>query len=90
MIWTDILNGIQGIIDWFAEIGHYIINLLPNSPFSLIENIGLDEVMGSKWLEWLNWLLPLKQIIAILQLWVSAIVVYYIYQAILRWVKAIQ
>jgi len=90
MIWADILQGIQGIIDFFAEIGQYIINLLPSSPFQIIDNSFLNDVLGDDWLGWLNWLLPLKQILAILQLWVSAIVVYYIYQAILRWVKAIQ
>jgi len=86
MVWQDILNGLQGILDFFANIGRQVINLLPASPFHIIDN----NVIDVKWLQWFNWFFPVGEIVAELQLWVSAIVVFYIYQLILRWVKAIQ
>jgi hypothetical protein len=39
---------------------------------------------------WINWLVPVDQIVAILTAWGSAILIYYIYVTILRWIKAIQ
>jgi len=61
-----------------------VIGLLPDSPFQLLENTDVEEYLG-----FLNWLIPLSQIAAILQLWITAIVIFYIFQAILRWTKAI-
>ena len=62
-----------------------VIGLLPDSPFQLLENTDVEEYLG-----YLNWLIPLSQMVAILQLWITAIVIFYIFQAILRWTKAIQ
>ncbi len=61
-----------------------VIGLLPDSPFQLLENTDVEEYLG-----YLNWLIPLSQMVAILQLWITAIVIFYIFQAILRWTKAI-
>ncbi|MFA5543613.1 MAG: hypothetical protein WDA47_07530 [Bacilli bacterium] len=59
-----------------------LLSFLPDSPFTLIENSSISEYLG-----YINYIVPVSQIVAILQAWVVAIAVYYIYQAILRWVK---
>jgi len=61
-----------------------VIGVLPDSPFTMISNSAIGEYIG-----YINWILPLQQIVAILQVWVVAIAIFYIYQAILRWVKAV-
>ena len=79
---------IAGIFDKWVDavygVLNRIIDLLPDSPFVLIDNSPIEDYLG-----WLNWLIPMTQIIAILQLWVVAIAVYYVWVVILRWVKAI-
>jgi len=78
MIWDKIMTGI-------SSAGAAIIALLPDSPFTLLSNSSVSQYMG-----WLNWLVPLQQMTAVLEVWCSAILIYYIYVVILRWIKAIQ
>lgn len=69
----------------FETLGTSLILLLPASPFELLSNSSVSQYMG-----WLNWLVPIQQIIGILEAWTAAILIYYIYVTILRWIKAIQ
>lgn len=68
----------------FMNAISWVINLLPDSPFQLVDNTDVSTFLGT-----LNWFLPLSQIVAILELWLVAITTYYLYMVILRWVKAI-
>lgn len=79
----------QILIDWMYKLvrdfGHKILSLLPHSPFrSFIDNFQSPQYLG-----WLNWFFPVKQIIVILGLWLSAIALFYLYSVIMRWVKLI-
>ncbi len=67
------------IDEWIA---HQLIN--PRSPFNLIDNSSVSTYMG-----WLNWLVPVSQIVAILQVGVVAVGIYYVVVIVLRWIKAI-
>ncbi len=88
----DIFSGIgqwfhdllQDGIDGLGETLEDIINVLPDSPFNLIDNSSVSTYMG-----WLNWLVPVSQIVAILQVWVVAVGIYYVVVIVLRWIKAI-
>ncbi|MEG1810320.1 MAG: hypothetical protein RR232_01050 [Clostridia bacterium] len=62
-----------------------VVNLLPGSPFQAISNAPVSEFLGS-----LNWIFPVSEVIAELQLWTVCIGLFYVYMAILRWVKAIE
>lgn len=79
----------QGLLDWFFNalktVMIAVLSLLPDSPFQSINN----GVIG-QYLNYINWIIPMDEIIAILQLWVVAIGIFYVYQAIMRWIKAIQ
>lgn len=61
-----------------------VILLLPESPFGLITS-NLPDIIFN-----VEWLFPVTEMLATLQAWVAAILVYYGYQVVLRWVKAIE
>lgn len=77
--WLDkISDAIKSAISW-------VINLLPASPFQAISNSGISDVAAG-----LNWIFPISEILAIMQTWLVAIGLFYAYQVILRWIKAIE
>lgn len=84
-----LINALIGLINFVIEsIGllfSVIFSLLPNSPFS---NVTLSPI--SEWLGYLNYLIPVSEIVSILTLWASSIGVYYIYQIALRWAKVVE
>ena len=65
-----------------------ILKLLPESPFVILDNLSQTEFY--EWIQYLNWFIPINTFISILEAWLVAIGIYYIYQIVLRWVKAIQ
>ena len=86
----DLGSFLGSVKDWIAdylnEIQSAIMLLLPDSPFkglTLPESV--QEVLG-----YINWIVPFYMIGNTLLVWTGAIVVYYAYQLILRWIKSIQ
>lgn len=79
----DFLNGLG---DTVSGIFNKILDILPKSPFVFLEaNPQVKEV-----LEFLNWFFPIDTMISMTEAWLTAIVIYYVLQAILRWVKIIE
>jgi hypothetical protein len=78
---TDIgqsfINGVGGFGD---AIGYLFL-----SPFERITNVISDTQV----LQMLNWVLPMAEIIAILQAWLLAIGGWYVAKVGLRWLKVI-
>lgn len=64
-----------------------VVNLLPPSPFLLLEDMVGDEF--SDILRMVNWFIPFGTLVGILEVWLSGILVYYAVQIVLRWVKVI-
>lgn len=67
-----------------------ILGLLPDSPFSaaldsLAANTTVRQMLG-----YFNWFIPVYLFVPILGLWLTCVAVYYVYQVILRWLKAIE
>ena len=78
---TDIWNGIGGVVNSLLS---FVFSFLPTSPFK-----GMFEVMvDNEILQYLNWFVPIGDFITILSVWLGAIVVFYSYQIVLRWIKA--
>ena len=74
------------IIWLFAAVLNIIFSLLPNSPFLSISTYSLSM---NKYLANLSWLLPIKQMIAILIAWLGCMLIYYVYSVVMRWIKLI-
>ena len=71
-----LLKLLQGIIDGFVAVLHGIISVLPGSPFN-----GLSAIIC--------YIVPVPQIISVLEAWIIAVGTFYLYQVVLRWVKAV-
>lgn len=77
------------IIDWILNKIEYLAAIaaaaLPSSPFTFLEkNETVSNIIG-----YANYFIPFDFFIATLEVWLSAVVVYYIWQGILRWTKAV-
>lgn len=72
------MNFLTGILATF-------LGLLPKSPFTEF----IAELRGAEWLSALNWVCPVGTFVKIAGAWGTAILVFYAYQIILRWVKAV-
>lgn len=65
-----------------------VLSFLPDSPFLVLEELSNTEYY--QWLQWLNWFIPINTFVSILEAWLVGIGLYYVYQIVLRWVKAIE
>lgn len=73
----------------FNSISNSLIQVLPLSPFKgIVYNLESSEVQEI--LSYLNWFIPINEMINILSAWLAAITLYYLYVVILRWIKVIK
>lgn len=80
---SDIL---QSIIDFLLDLLGKVLFFLPDSPFSSFTvPDSVRSILG-----YVNYFLPLNQIVVTLGLWTAAIGAYIIYSVILRWIKAVE
>lgn len=80
-----LLKLLQGIIDVLVATLNLTISFLPASPFKSFMNFSLDnDMIGA-----MNYFLPISEIISVLQAWLVAVTVYYIWMTVGRWVKII-
>lgn len=63
-----------------------VLSLLPGSPFTAF----INSISDIPFLGYLNYFVPVAQMIAIGESWLVSIGVFYLYQVVLRWVKAIE
>lgn len=77
------------MLDWmvslFNNFAGALKSVLPTSPFAPF----LDRFEGLPYLSWINWLLPIGEALDVLAAWLVAIVLFYAYSIVLRWVRAI-
>ena len=83
----NLLVFILNTIIWlFAAVLNTVFSLLPNSPFL---NISTYSLSMNKYLSNLSWLLPIKEMIGILVVWLGCMLIYYVYSVVMRWIKLI-
>lgn len=70
----------------FKSIMDGIIKILPTSPIVYLTK---NETI-SKYMSYVNWFIPVYLWISMLETWLVAIMVYYVVQVILRWVKVVE
>ncbi len=69
-----------------SELGQWMVDNLPGSPITFIQTYsGVSDLLG-----FLNWFIPIGTLIAMAELWLTAIVIWYVVQWILRWANAIK
>ncbi len=73
---------VNWLISQAGTIISAILSLLPQSPFTY------DALFDQSWLGAMNWLFPISEAIAILQLYVVAVIAYYVIRIPMRWLKA--
>lgn len=76
-------------MDFFSFDAGWIYSILPLDPFKDVISELYDSSI-QEGLSWLNWLIPIGDLIEILLLWVTCIATYYIYTVVLRWLKVIE
>lgn len=71
----------------FNSLGNQFQKYLPLSPFR--EAIQEFDVFGLN-VGWLNWVIPVQDIVKVTLVWLGAIATFYVFQIILRWLKVIE
>lgn len=61
-----------------------LISLFPTSPFTIIKNSQYNQLMSN-----INYFIPVYEFIVILEGYLIAVGIYYLYSIWARWVKAI-
>lgn len=80
------MDFLQWISEKFSKIADAIIDALPKSPISYLA----ENETVSKYLGYVNYFIPVYLWISILEGWLIAVVTYYVFQVILRWIKVIE
>ena len=70
---------------FLQKIAAVLLSFLPDSPIAPI----IDSIERAEWLGYINWFVPVGTFVAIGTAWITAIGVFYVYQMILRWAKAV-
>lgn len=84
-MWQTIVSFLNSLIQGLADVLQFILALLPPSPFALIDNTPVQPYLDS-----LNYFIPISEMIAIGEAWLAAITLFYGYQIVLRWIKAVE
>lgn len=77
-----IINKLLAIVGTLAGL---LATLLPDSPFTIIENGQFSSLISK-----INYFLPIYEFVAIMQTWLVAISVFYVYSLFARWIKAVE
>ena len=86
-MYAFIINCINALIRGIGKVLNVAFSLLPDSPFRkyLIENDTVHEFIS-----YINFFVPVAEILVVLESWCAAIAIFYVVQIILRWCKAIE
>lgn len=77
---------ITTIKDVFIQIANLLLSFLPDSPFTTY----IDAIEKIPELGMVNYFLPISEMIAIGESWLVCVGIFYLYQAVLRFVKMIE
>lgn len=84
---TGMISGLFGQMgDLLNQLLAVIMVALPNSPFQMIT----QNATVSRYLGYLNWFIPITFMLGVLQAWLIAVGIFYVWQLLLRWLKAIE
>lgn len=76
---------LQFLIDAIGAVLGFLVGLLPGSPFTFVSGSQFGEFLSK-----INFFIPIYEFVSILEAWLVAVAVYYLYSVYARWVKAIE
>lgn len=76
---------LEWLTELFNKLAEAALVILPDSPFNNV----IASLQGMRFLNYLNWVFPVRGILAVMSGWLAAIVIFYLVQIVLRWVKMI-
>lgn len=74
---------LQNILDIFTQLWGTIISFLPGSPFRSI----IASLSSVPYMQYLNWFFPVHECVIVLEVWLTAVAIYYTYSAIMRFIR---
>ena len=73
------------MLEIFNKLYVWVMSFLPSSPFqSLVNSIG-----SIPYLMYLNWFFPITECLALLEAWLVAIAIFYLYRMVLSYIHLI-
>lgn len=85
MFFTGLSKFLQILINVLGGVLSSIVGLLPKSPFQFVASSQFGELLAK-----INFFVPIYEFIAILEAWLIAVGVYYLYSVVARWLNAIE
>lgn len=85
MFFTALAKFLQFILDAIAAVLSFLVSLLPKSPFTWLDGSQFADLLAK-----INYFVPISDFVAILELWLVSVGMYYLYSIWARWVKVIQ
>ena len=77
-------SAVNWLGDQLSYILSFVVVLLPDSPFQLLSYTPISDI-----LPYINYFIPIDFMLSTLAAWGTAITIYYSYQIVLKWVKAV-
>ena len=84
MFFAGLSKFLQFLINALGAVLSAIVGLLPKSLFQFVANSQFSDLLAK-----INYFIPIYEFISILELWVVAVGVYYLYSVVARWLKMI-
>lgn len=69
----------------FSTVRDWLTTILPLSPFQQF----LDKFSDIPYLPYLNWFVPISDILTVLAVWLVSVGGFYLYSILLRWLKVL-
>lgn len=84
MFFKGLAAFLQVLINVLGTVLGGLVGLLPKSPFHFVSNSQFGDLLAK-----INYFVPIYEFISILELWIVAVGLYYLYSIVARWLKAI-
>lgn len=76
---------IQMFLDAIVAVLNTVCLLFPPSPFQIVADAGFADLIAK-----INYFIPIYEFVAIGELWLVAVGLYYAVSVVARWIKAIE
>jgi len=85
MLISGLFFVINKVIELVGSVISILYNLLPTSPFRIIENSQFSDLISQ-----INYFLPIYEFVSIMETWLVSVGIFYLYSIFARWIKAIE